>query len=946
MSAESSDRVRDLFRLALEHSPGTRKEFLRAECGEDHSLYDEVCSLLDVHGENETGVAEPDVDPLAGRRLGAYDVVRLIASGGMGRVYLGRRADGAFSRDVAVKVIDPRVESPELIIRFEQERRILGSLRHPCIAEMFDAGRTDQGQLYLVMEYIDGYPLNEFCDRRSLSLRERIGLFARVCEAVGAAHRSLIVHRDLKPGNILVDSTGVPKLLDFGIAKPLTRSGIASDPTHPLLRRATPAYASPEQLQGLAAHTSMDIFSLGVVFHELITGHRPWPVEPDDVTGTGIGRYLKPSAALARRLKDGGADARTWSSGGVFVVKPREIEGDLDAIVEKATHDDAHRRYASVDLLIRDLQAFLAGEPVSARPTSTSLRFRKLLQRNRTLSAAVFMAVVALVVTVATVARLWFVAARDRDRANAQVDNLKTLAAATFAIDKSLADLAGATVPRRELVGAISRYLSQVQIGDDQALALETAEGYRRLGDIQGNPNVPNLGDSSAAVGSYEAALALLEPLGSSARRAETVAVAMATTHAAIADVFAAQLSFRSARTHYQEALSLLGELPPETQKQPSHQVLVAGIYRPIGDLARATGDLPGAFDAFNKALAIDLANAMRFPNAPEYRRLLALTYMRIAGIRAAQGMLPDARTSYERVTEVLQGLVDQGEAGVGLQREVAIGRARLGFVLEAQGDRAGRESVRSAVASLRALYAADPVDARLRRDLMATLVQLGDIILGDDRGAALAVYREARQIALTLTSGDIEGSPAYRNLAVIERKLDDLARGTSPPDLQLFTIVSGRRILMQTGDPVPRIRTRVSVSATTTTGWSRYLLVFGAEGAAQLLDESALEQSGWVVSAAGPPPAQTILLVASPRPLSEGDRRQLLADVETISARTVDWDSQIVWTPTIETIETTTTARGFENQLWVPMLRERFARLGSVAITGRTFPIASDTTD
>ena len=234
----------------------------------------------------------------------------------------------------------------------------------------------------------------------------------------------------------------MPKLLDFGIAKPLTRSGIdTSDPTRPMLRRATPAYASPEQLQGLAAHTSMDVFSLGVVLHEIITGHRPWPVEPDEVTGTGAGRYLKPSAGLAKRLKESGTNARTWSGYAVFVVKPRDIEGDLDAIVLKAMHDDTHRRYASVDLLLRDLQAYLAGNPVSARPTSTSLRISKFLRRNPMLSTAILVAVVALVVAAATVARLWFVAARDRDRANAQVDNLKTLATATFAIDKSLADL-------------------------------------------------------------------------------------------------------------------------------------------------------------------------------------------------------------------------------------------------------------------------------------------------------------------------------------------------------------------------------------------------------------------------------------------------------------------------------------------------------------------------
>ncbi len=220
----------------------------------------------------------------------------------MGRVYLGRRADGAFSRDVAIKVIEAESPSRELIARFEQERRILGSLRHPCIAQLLDAGQSESGQLYFVMEYVDGVRITEFCDRQAVSLRNRLTMFCRVCEAVEEAHRCLIVHRDLKPGNILVDSSGTPKLLDFGIAKPLTRSGLeASDPTLPILKRATPAYASPEQLQGNAAHTGMDVFALGVVLHELVTGHRPSPVSRDATTGKAPERYVAPSEALTRQ---------------------------------------------------------------------------------------------------------------------------------------------------------------------------------------------------------------------------------------------------------------------------------------------------------------------------------------------------------------------------------------------------------------------------------------------------------------------------------------------------------------------------------------------------------------------------------------------------------------------------------------------------------------------
>ncbi len=932
MSSNAPHRVSDLFYRALEHAPNTRESFLKHACGHDHSLFAEVHDLLAVYQEAETTNTPIAVDHLPGMRFGAYEIVRLIGFGGMGRVYLGRRADGAFDRDVAIKVIESSTQTEDLVTRFEQERRILGSLRHPSIAQLLDAGRSDGGRLYFVMEYVDGPPITEFCDRRRLSLRDRIKLFIKVCEAVEEAHRSLIIHRDLKPGNILVDSSGTPKLLDFGIAKPLTRAGLeASDPTLPMLKRATPAYASPEQLHGEAAHTSMDVFSLGVVLYELVTGHRPMPVAQDDTTRVNGGRFVAPSIALRRRPD---SEARA--------IRPPDVEGDLDAIILKTLNADASGRYGSVDGLLNDLQAYLTGYPVNARPATRAERVRKFIRRNPALTTACTVAGVAAIVAASSLTRMALAAARDRDAAIAQVEGLRSLASSTFALDESLADLAGATAPRRQLVEALSTYLSRVRVGDDRSLALETAEGFRRLGDIQGNPNGPNLGDTTAALSSYRNASELVTPLQKGAADSEDVTVALARIEASIGDVLMAERSFTSAAEAYQRALSLAEGLADDRSNQVAHRVLRAGIHRPFGDLQRALGDFSAALNHYEKALAIDLANTQQFPQESDYRRLLALTHLRIAGMRATQGLSTEARASYQQATGILNDLAGSGHVSAGLRREVAFGRARLGAILEAEGNTAGRTEIRAAAADFRSLAADDPADARSRRDLLATLVQLGDVVRIDDASAARAAYREGREIALGLAAGQDRESPAARDLALVERRLEALAAGRDLTSLKLFRMVEGRRVLMQTGDPPPTVRTPIVAAAVTSPGWSRYLLVFGAQGPAEIFEEGDLSRSNWVVPAAGPAPAQTILLLAASNPLSNQDKDLLRQDLTTIEGpRTVDWESQIVWELAGESIESTTTARDFGASPWVSAVRDRIRRLGAVAIAGRTFPLA-----
>ena len=942
--SDAPDRVRDLFDRALEHAPQTRDQFLKTECGDNTSLFDEVRGLLHAYESVETVETPSVVDPLVRQRFGAYEAVRVIGAGGMGRVYLGRRADGAFSREVAIKIIDATFQTDDLVARFEQERRILGSLQHPYIAQLFDAG-TQGGRLYFVMEYVDGLPITQFCTRQRLALRERIELFSHVCEAVAEANRNLVIHRDLKPGNILVDSSGRPKLLDFGIAKPLTRAGLeVGHPTEPMLKRGTPAYASPEQLQGGPAHTGMDVFSLGVVLHEIVTGHRPWLVEADDVTGTGAGRFVSPSLGMQRALEQNGS-GESAASNDASAVRPQDVEGDLDAIILKTLHDDTSYRYGSVEGVLADLQAYLASYPVGARPITRSIRVARFVRRNPTFTALASIALVASLVATLAMWRIWSVAARDRDAARAQLQNLKTLAAATFAIDETLADLPGATAPRRQLVEALRAYLSRVDVNEDRTIALEIAEGYRRLGDIQGNPNGPNLGDPAAALRSYESARALLEPTIKASDNT-TVRVALAHVETSIGDVLLAQHSLAPAQQSYERALSLLDNLGAGATNDPSVQRVRAGIHRPLGDLKRTMGDVTAALSEYDKALAIDLANMKRFPQEPDYKRLLALSLLRIAGAHASQGATTEARRGFEQAAAILGELGhDRGER-VGVRREAAFGRARLGMMLEAEGNTTGRAEIRAALDDFRALSKADPADARSRRDLMATLVQLGDVLRVDEETAARDAYRQARELALALAAGQADDSPAAHDVALTNRRLTDLAARIGVTDLKLFRVVGGRRVLMLSGDPAPPLKAQIAAKAIATPNWSRYLLVFGAEGPARLFDESELAKSGWVVPATGPAPAQTIILLAVPRALSDDERHRLVADVNSIEGpRTVDWDSQIVWSSAVETIESTSTARG-GNAPWIAAIRERIDKLGRIAVAGRTFPLAPDGQD
>lgn len=410
-SADRWRRLEVLFEAVVDLSASERKALLHRECGEDASMRREIEALL-AADEVEDDFIEPlaeivprddsaDSEDLLreGSRLGPYEVERLLASGGMGKVYLARRVDQQYEKRVAVKVIKRGMDTDEVLRRFRHERQTLANLDHPHIARLFDGGVGPNGLPYLVMEFIEGVPIDEFCDRHSFSVRRRIQIFRQVCEAVDYAHRNLVVHRDLKPANILVNEDGAPKLLDFGISKVLQSSG---EGEHSLLtqegpRPLTPDYGSPEQVRGDAVTIASDVYSIGIVLYELLTGFRPYRVTTSSSSEMEAIVCRKqpdpPSVAVVR-----GAGLRTGSENGdgsssaPRAPRPfapgearrlrRQLAGDLDRIVMMALRKEPERRYPSVRELSEDLGRYLEGKPVIARQDSWSYRAGKFLGRH------------------------------------------------------------------------------------------------------------------------------------------------------------------------------------------------------------------------------------------------------------------------------------------------------------------------------------------------------------------------------------------------------------------------------------------------------------------------------------------------------------------------------------------------------------------------------------
>ncbi len=453
MTPDNWDRAKELFQAALELDSSQRVSFLAKNC-RDESLRQQVEKLLINYQEAGNFLDEPVLnpsipapgtpvgnhseealrsrpqsaellatatsaeanDPMVGHQLGAYKLVRRIGQGGMAAVFLASRADDEYRKLVAVKLVQPGLDSHNLLNRFRNERQTLAGLDHPNIVKLLDGGSTPDGLPFLVMDYVEGSPIDEFCDQRRLSIDDRLDLFAKVCDAVQYAHQKLVVHRDLKPSNIMVVADGTPRLLDFGIAKVLNPEPSSQSllVTQTGTRCMTPAYASPEQMRGKSVTPATDIYSLGVVLYELLTGHRPYRLTQH--TPAEVERAIceqepeTPSTAISRVETDTSSDGKPVTKTPELVSETREgqpdklrrrLRGDLDNIVLKALQKDPQRRYDSVEEFSKDIGRHLQHLPVKARPNTFAYRASKFVQRRKIEVGAAGIVVLVLVTTTA-----------------------------------------------------------------------------------------------------------------------------------------------------------------------------------------------------------------------------------------------------------------------------------------------------------------------------------------------------------------------------------------------------------------------------------------------------------------------------------------------------------------------------------------------------------------
>jgi eukaryotic-like serine/threonine-protein kinase len=470
-------------------------------------------------------------DPQTARHLGPYRVLRELGRGGMGVVYLAERDDGQFRRRVAIKVVRSGFDDGHIQRRFLAERQILASLSHPNIAQLLDGGVTD-GQLpYLVMEYVDGLPITDYCDKHRLGIDARLRLFLEVCDAVQHAHQNLVIHRDLKPANIVVDSAGRVKLLDFGIAKLLNPSfAPAEAPLTRLDQRAmTLDYASPEQVRGEALTTASDVYSLGVILYELVSGHRPYRVttsSPEEVVQVVCKRDPdRPSSRITQvetvRLENGSElritpDAVSASRDGSAERLTRQLRGDLDAIVMMALRKEPGRRYGSAGTLREDIERYFTQQPVTARQGSRRYHAARFLRRRRLEVTAAALVAGALLAGAGLSLRQAAVARQERDRAAAALAQAEEVTAFVMELFRS-----GGPDPSRPPGDVSVRDLLQRGVARVDALAEQPAVQARLLGVIgQMQHNLGAFGDAARLL---ERAVAIQRKLPEPAMLAETL---------------------------------------------------------------------------------------------------------------------------------------------------------------------------------------------------------------------------------------------------------------------------------------------------------------------------------------------------------------------------------------------------------------------------------------
>ncbi|HTB14715.1 MAG TPA: serine/threonine-protein kinase [Bryobacteraceae bacterium] len=735
-----------------------RQKFLEETCGRDESLRSLASRLYDEKF-GTVGSASPDPPPAAASykdwQIGPYRVERELGRGGMGVVLLASRADQQYRKQVAIKLLRPGHDGEHIFRRFQNERQILANLEHPNICRLLDGGVTEDGEPYFVMEHVrNARPIDEYCTARDLGLNERLELFRQACAAVQYAHRFLIVHRDLKPSNILVTDEGVVKLMDFGIAKNLLAGFDDPSPQTLGIQPMTPAYASPEQLRGEAISTASDVYSLGVVLYELLTGHRPFESAekglPNMVQSICEEDPERPSITVLRPRPDSLASIRTGKPGEGFIER---LRGDLDWIILMALRKDPMRRYVSVEQLSEDIRKYMAGLPVIARGDTFSYRAGKFLRRNR-------LAVFAVATIFVTLLGGVLSTRREQARTKARFNDVRALAnSILFEISDAIRDLPGSTPARLLLVERAQTYLDKLahESGDDPSLERELAEAYKKVGEVQYRVGYPNLGDINGALASARKELTLRERI-SAGDQSVSAKLAVADAHVRLGELLDGSADPQSADSHIAQALQIREALYAEHPKNVDVRSDLARSYRVAGDREKMEGHAQAFYDLNQKALTIREGLLAEHPSDEAIQRQYSMDLVRIGDSLGSPnetnlGRYDEARNIYERALQIREALAMANPSNAVGVRDVSNVYQRLGSLLEHIGryDESLEMSKKGLSISDR-LFDADPANFEVRRDIIVFHDQLGRAYIKlADYGAAEKSLRTSLDIASEL---------------------------------------------------------------------------------------------------------------------------------------------------------------------------------------------------
>jgi eukaryotic-like serine/threonine-protein kinase len=784
MTPERWQQIKGVLDQALDLAPSERAALLDRVCATDSSLRKEVEVLL---ASDEEAGAEflneirgldlgPTVDPYGnsatipatpahnwiGRRIGPYKIVEQIGVGGMGEVYRAFRADDQYKKQVALKVVRGGQDSTFVVSRFRNERQILASLDHPNIARLHDGGTTEDGVLYFVMELIEGQPIDQYCIQHELSVPELLGIFLQVCSAVQYAHQRLIIHRDIKPGNILVASDGTPKLLDFGIAKILDTDAVAGglEPTLTVFRVLTPGYASPEQVKGEPITTASDVYSLGVVLYELLTGRHPY--RGLNSTPQEISRAVcevepeKPSSVVRRRettenRRESRGLATTGKSLDDATEKRRKLlRGDLDNIVLMALRKDPQRRYVSVEQLAEDIRRHLGNLPVLARNDTIRYRTSKFVTRHRAGVTAAAVVLVTLLAAIAITARQAQIARRERARAEQRFNDVRTLAnSLIFEIHDSIQNLPGATVPRKLLLDRALQYLDSLarESSGDASLQRELAAGYLRIGAIQGSTLDASLGKSEDALASYKKAVAIREVVAKADPRNVSDQLNLAIARRSLARMLDSA-GRPGAREQDNDALAITGRLVQLGNAGLDVQAERSIEYELLSDIQSGAGDQAGALDSMKKSFAISQEIFKEHPQDRKLQHAAAIGNVKVARALSDMGSRTEALQFYRTGLDLFESLAkDQTDARS--RRELAVATYFLSDTLRMNGDAVEALAAnRRAFAIIDSMAKADPQNATLQLDHAGAHAAIGiDLVILGSYVEAEAMLRKAIQL-------------------------------------------------------------------------------------------------------------------------------------------------------------------------------------------------------